>query len=60
MATKFVINPLSITFEQIQNDLRIMIAQNSATFTDFFNDGSGSSVVDLAAALGAFFAYHVI
>lgn len=60
MARKFVVNPLSITYEQIQNELRVLIASNQNTFTDFFNDGSGSSVVDLAASLGAFFAYHII
>lgn len=57
---KFVVNPFSIVYEQIQNDLRVMIANNNETFTDFFNDGSGSSVIDIASALGAFFAFHVI
>lgn len=60
MPSNFVINPYSITFEAIQNDLRLMIAKNQTTFTDFFNDASGSSVLDTAAALGAFFAYHII
>lgn len=60
MARKFVVNPLSITYEQIQNELRLLIANNQNTFTDFFNDGSGSSVIDLASALGAFFAFHII
>ena len=59
MARKFVVNPLSITYEQIQNELRLLIANNQNTFTDFFNDGSGSSVIDLASALGAFFAFHI-
>lgn len=56
----FVVNPLSITYEQIRNDIRAMIANNVTTFTDFFNDASGSTVVDVAAALGAFFAYQII
>ena len=60
MSKKFVVNPLSITYEQIRNELRLLIANNQNTFTDFFNDGSGSSVVDLAASLGALFAFHVI
>ena len=57
---EFNVSPYAITYEQIRDNLRLMIASNSNTFTDFFNDGSGSSVVDLAAALGAFFAFHVI
>ena len=60
MVKKFVVNPFSITYEQIQNDLRVLIANNKNTFTDFFNDGSGSSVIDIAASLGAFFAFHII
>ena len=60
MVKKFVINPFSITYEQIQNDLRVLIANNKNTFTDFFNDGSGSSVIDIAASLGAMIAFHII
>lgn len=31
----FKINPYAITYEQVQNNLRLMVASNSDTFTDF-------------------------
>ena len=59
MAT-FNINPLSISFESILSDLQLMIASKPEAFQDFFTDGSGSAVVDMAAALGAYYAYQII
>lgn len=58
--TDFVINPYAITYETIRNSLRVMVSNDRDTFTDFFNDSSGSTVLDTAAAIGAFFAYHII
>lgn len=54
------INPLSVSFDSILNDLKLMIASQPDVFKDFFNDGSGAAVTDMAAALGAFYAYQIL
>lgn len=60
MSVNYPINPLSISPESIMNDLKLMISRNPEAFKDFYNTGAGSAVIDMAAALGAFYAYHAI
>lgn len=60
MSSNYLINPLSVSPESISNDLKLLISRNPDAFKDFYNTGAGSAVIDMAAALGAFYAFHSI
>lgn len=58
----FIINPNSVSVQQIKADLQSYLdsAPDSLKWKDFFATGSGQTMVDLIAGLGAFIAYNVI
>ena len=58
----FIISPYAISWESIRNQLQAYIQSKteSETWKDFYVSGAGETVVEIAAALGAFYAYHFI
>lgn len=59
---EFIINPFSISFEMIKNSLENYVASkpDSSTWKDFYESGAGQTIIEIAAALGTFYAYQFI
>lgn len=62
MSTNFIINPYSISFESIRNDLMQYVSSkpDEAAWKDFFASGAGQTIIELIAALGAMYSYQFI
>lgn len=62
MSQNFIINPLSISYESIKSDLLNYISNKPEqdSWSDYFATSAGTSVIELIAALGAFYIYHFI
>lgn len=58
----FIISPYAISWESIRNQLQEYIKGKTEeeTWKDFYTSGAGETVIEIAAALGAFYAYHFI
>lgn len=62
MATTQIIDPTSISFEQIKNDL-VDFVQNAEGYDiwrDFFESSAGQIIIELLAGLGTFITWHAI
>lgn len=59
---EFIISPYAISFDSIRNNLQDYISSkpNGEAWKDFYASGTGETVVEIAAALGAFYAYQFI
>ena len=57
----FIISPYAVSFNSIKTCLQQYI-QNKAnvTWTDFYTSGAGETLVELNAAVAAFYAFHFI
>lgn len=62
MSTNFIINPTQISFDEIRTALETYVASKPAdeSWQDFYVSGAGQTIIEIAAALGAFYAYHFI
>lgn len=62
MSTNFIINPTQISFDDIRTALETYVASKPAdeSWQDFYVSGAGQTIIEIAAALGAFYAYHFI
>jgi hypothetical protein len=60
--TNFIINPYSISFESIRDDLMTYVSSKAdyAGWRDFFAAGAGQTLIELMAALGSMYAYQFI
>lgn len=58
----FIISPLAISFESIRNSLQAYVASKpeDQTWKDFYASSAGETVIEIAAALGAWYAYQFI
>ena len=58
----FIISPYAISWDSIKNQLQSYIQgkTENETWKDFYVSGAGQTVLEIAAALGAFYAYHFI
>lgn len=58
----FVISPLAVSFESIKNNLQTYVLNKpeNESWKDFYASAAGETVLEIAAALGAFYAYHMI
>lgn len=58
----FIISPYAISWDSIRNQLQSYIQGKTEqeTWKDFYVSGAGQTVIEIAAALGAFYAYHFI
>ena len=58
----FIISPYAISFESIKNNLQnyILNKPENDVWKDFYISGAGETIIEIAAALGAFYAYHFI
>lgn len=58
----FVISPLAVSFESIKNNLQTYVLNKpeNERWKDFYASAAGETVLEIAAALGAFYAYHTI
>ena len=58
----FIISPLAISFESIKNNLQQFAASLSEdrTWKDYYASSTGETIIEIIAALGAFYAYHFI
>lgn len=59
----FIISPYAISFNSIKEALESYISNKSnvtTTWQDFYTAGAGQTVLELDAALGAFYAFHFI
>ena len=58
----FIISPYAISFDSIKNNLTEYIANKTEneSWLDFYASSAGQTIVEIAAALGAFYAYHFI
>ena len=61
-STSFIVNPLSISFENIRDDLMNYVAAKPDydSWKDFYASGTGQTIIELAAALGAMYSYQFI
>ena len=59
---EFIVSPYAISFDSIRNNLQDYISgkPNGEAWKDFYASGTGETVVEIAAALGAFYAYQFI
>ena len=62
MSQNFIINPLSISYESIKGDLLNYITAKPEQdgWADYFATSAGTAIIELIAALGAFYIYHFI
>jgi hypothetical protein len=60
--TNFIINPSSVSMEEIRTDIKTYLdsAPDSLKWKDYFATGSGKTLIDLIAGLGAFLSYNII
>ena len=59
----FIISPYAISFNSIKEALESYISNKSnvtSTWQDFYTAGAGQTVLELDAALGAFYSFHFI
>lgn len=58
----FIISPLAISFDSIKNNLQTFAQSLAAdrTWQDFYTSSTGETIIEIIAALGAFYAYHFI
>ena len=58
----FIISPYAISFDSIKNSLQTYIQSKpeNETWKDFYVSGAGETIIEIAAALGAFYAYQFI
>jgi hypothetical protein len=58
----FIINPNSIDRNQIKTDIRAFIdgLPDAAKWQDFFDSSQGTTIIDIMAGMGGFFAYNTI
>lgn len=59
----FIISPYAISFNSIKNSLQAYIQNKSdvtSTWKDFYTGGAGQTVLELDAAVAAFYAFHFI
>ena len=58
----FIISPYAISFDSIKNSLQSYIQSKpeNETWKDFYVSGAGETIIEIAAALGAFYAYQFI
>lgn len=58
----FIISPYAISFESIKNNLQnyILNKPENDVWKDFYVSSAGETIIEIAAALGAFYAYHFI
>lgn len=59
----FIISPYAISFNSIKNSLQQYIQNKSdvtSTWKDFYTAGAGQTVLELDAAVAAFYAFHFI
>lgn len=61
----YIISPYAISYNSIKNALESYINDKSVsqvldTWSDFYVSGAGQTVVELDAAIGAFYAFHFI
>lgn len=59
----FIISPYAISFTNIKNSLQSYIQNKSdvtSTWKDFYTAGAGQTVLELDAAVAAFYAFHFI
>lgn len=61
----FIVSPYAISFNSIKNALESYINDKSTsevldTWSDFYTAGAGQTVLELDAAIGAFYAFHFI
>lgn len=61
----FIISPYAISFDSIKNALQSYINDKSKssvvdTWTDFYTAGAGETILELDAAVAAFYAFHFI
>jgi len=55
-----LIDPRSLSFEQIKEDLETYVASRSdaATWRDFFSSSAGTILIEMMAGMGAFLSFH--
>ena len=58
----FIISPLAISFESIRNSLQAYVASKpeDQSWKDFYASSAGETIIEIAAALGAWYAYQFI
>ena len=58
----FIISPLAISFESIRNSLQVYVASKpeDQSWKDFYASSAGETIIEIAAALGAWYAYQFI
>lgn len=58
----FIISPYAISFDSIKNNLKDYVNSKpeNETWLDFYASSAGETIIEIAAALGAFYAYHFI
>ena len=59
----FIISPYAISFNSIKNALEAYIENKSdvtTTWKDFYTAGAGQTILELDAAVAAFYAFHFI
>ena len=58
----FIISPYAISFDSIKNNLKDYVNSKpeNETWLDFYDASAGETVIEIASALGAFYAYHFI
>jgi hypothetical protein len=58
----FIISPYAISFDSIKNNLQQYVSSKpeNETWLDFYASSAGETIIEIAAALGAFYAYHFI
>ena len=59
---EFIINPFSISFEMIKNSLDNYVASKpeDSAWKDFYASSVGETIIEIASALGTFYAYQFI
>ncbi len=59
----FIVSPYAISFNSIKSALETYISTKSdvtTTWSDFYTAGAGQTILELDAAIGAFYAFHFI
>lgn len=58
----FIISPYAISFDSIKNNLMEYVSSKpeNETWLDFYASSAGQTIIEIASALGAFYAYHFI
>ena len=58
----FIISPYAISFDSIKNNLQDYVTSKpeGEGWKDFYASSAGQTIIEIAAALGAFYAYQFI